>query len=443
MKILHRFLFVAIILLVGNAYSMSLSEAVKMAILNSNVLKSSDAAIAAQQYKAKSVYKLNYPSLSTSYGYTRMKTRSSVGQKPFVVYMNHHNNFRWDLNLQMPIFTGFKLSYTYKLEKIGVDIKRLKKKEATLDIIYNVSKSYYGVLFAEKMKNVMQARVRSLKAHLKDAEKFYEAGVIPKNDLLKSKTAELSAVQAMESAENTVLLAKSNLNRLLGRDFGSKLDLVDVADKLSRSFKIGKLRGSFDVSTEKKLETYARRHRPVLSEIRHKITKLRYAQKIAASSYYPQVGIKANYNREGNHFDVSKNEDITFYPYRNASIGVQANWELFNWGKTSDEIDMYRSQQISVAFIERDISNKIALGVEKAFLNTKLSYNNLKSAKAEVIQAKENFRITNLRYKNGITTSTELLDAEGYLVGAKAHYYEALYDYFINLSLLKRQVGVK
>ncbi len=448
MKRIYRFLFVAVIFLAGNVYSMGLSDAIKMAISNSDSLKSLSADIASQQYKAESVYKLNYPTLSTSYSYARVKTRSSTafslpGMPPLEVYMNHHNNFRWDIDLKMPLFTGFKLRYAYRLEKVGVDIKKLKREEALLDLIYDVSKTYYGVLFAERMKDVMDARVKSLKAHLKDAEKFYKAGVIPKNDLLKSRAAELAAVQDLGSAKVSVLLAKSNLNRLLGRSFENPLNLNDVDGQLSGKIRIGNIRGGFDLSTQKKLISYAKEHRPVILEIKNNIRKLKYAQKIAASSYYPQIGIGANYNREGNHLDVSKNENIPFYPYRNASIGIKANWELFNWGKTADEVDMYKSKQLSITFMEKDISKKIALGVEKAFLNTKLAYNNLKSAKAELIQAKENFRITNLRYKNGITTSTELLDAEGYLVGAKAHYYGSLYNYFINLALLKRQVGVR
>ncbi len=426
-----------------SAYSMSLSNVINIAIKNSDTVKSADAQIRSQQYKAESVYKLNYPVLSTSYGYVRMKNRTSTSFGTLTFYMNHHNNFKWDVNLRMPLFTGFKLSNAYKLERLGIHIDKLKKEEAVLDLIYNTSKSYYELLFARKMELVMTARLKSLKSHLNDAEKFYKVGLIPKNDLLKSKTAELSAEQALQSAKNNVLLSASNLNRLMGKSFDSKISIDDVKNSLPAEIIAGNIKGGYNNDTEKKLEIYSEIKRPVISIINSNMNKLGYAKRIASSSYYPHIGIKADYYREGNHFDVSKNQDIPFLPYRNASIGAQVDWELFNWGKTADEIDMYRSREISVLFIKKDMERKISLGVRRAFLNTKLAYENKKVSTAEVAQAKENLRITDLRYRNGITTSTELLDAESYFVAAEAHYYGSLYNYFINLSLLKRQVGVK
>ncbi len=434
---------VMLMLLSYSAYSMNLSNVINVAIKNSDTVKAANAQIRSQGYKAESVYKLNYPVLSTSYGYVRMKNRTSTSFNTHTFYMNHHNNFKWDVTLKMPIFTGFKLSNMYKLEKLGIHIDKLKKEEAVLDLIYNTSKSYYKLLFARKMESVMSSRLKSLKSHLNDAENFYKVGVIPKNDLLKSKTAELSAEQDLQSAKNNVLLAMSNLNRLMGRNFDRKVDIDDVKNSLPPQIVVGDIKGGYNNSTEKKLEIYSESRRPAISIIAGDMKKLRYAKRIAASSYYPQIGVKADYYREGNHFDVSKNQDIPFLPYRNASIGAQINWKLFNWGKTADEIDMYKSKEISVLFIKKDMEKKIALGVRRAFLNTKLAYENKKVSAAEVAQAEENLRITDLRYKNGITTSTEVLDAEGYLVTAKAHYYGSLYDYFINLSLLKRQVGVR
>ncbi len=426
-----------------SAYSMSLSNVINIAIKNSDTVKSADAQIRSQQYKAESVYKLNYPVLSTSYGYVRMKDRSSTSFGGHTFYMNHHNNFKWDINLRMPLFTGFKLSNAYKLERLGIHIDKLKKEEAVLDLIYNTSKSYYELLFARKMELVMITRLKSLKSHLNDAEKFYKVGLIPKNDLLKSKTAELSAEQALQSAKNNVLLSASNLNRLMGKSFDSKISIDDVQNSLPAEIIVGNIKGDYNNDMEKKLEIYSEIKRPAISIINSNMNKLGYAKRIASSSYYPHIGIKADYYREGNHFDVSKNQDIPFLPYRNASIGARIDWELFNWGKTADEIDMYRSREISVLFIKKDMERKIALGVRRAFLNTKLAYDNKKVSTAEITQAKENLRITDLRYKNGITTSTELLDAESYFVAAEAHYYGSLYNYFINLSLLKRQVGVK
>ena len=57
-------------------------------------------------------------------------------------------------------------------------------------------------------------------------------------------------------------------------------------------------------------------------------------------------------------------------------------------------------------------------------------------------QAEENFRISEERYKERVSTSTEVLDAQTLLTRAKSQYANALGDYNINYAKLQRAMGV-
>jgi outer membrane protein TolC len=57
-------------------------------------------------------------------------------------------------------------------------------------------------------------------------------------------------------------------------------------------------------------------------------------------------------------------------------------------------------------------------------------------------QAEENFRISEERYKERISTSTEVLEAQTLLTKAKSEYANALGDYNINYARLQRAMGV-
>ncbi len=48
-----------------------------------------------------------------------------------------------------------------------------------------------------------------------------------------------------------------------------------------------------------------------------------------------------------------------------------------------------------------------------------------------VDDAQENVRVTDLLRKEGLATTTDVLDAQTYLFQTKASYYQALYDYQI------------
>ena len=53
----------------------------------------------------------------------------------------------------------------------------------------------------------------------------------------------------------------------------------------------------------------------------------------------------------------------------------------------------------------------------------------------------ENWRITDLQYKEQIATSTDVLDARTELTQAESNYYQALYGYMISLCDLERAMG--
>jgi len=69
-----------------------------------------------------------------------------------------------------------------------------------------------------------------LKSHADDAEKFYQQGMIPLNDLLKSKVALSDAIQKEVKAESDVRLAISAFNTILRLDINEDLDVVDILD---------------------------------------------------------------------------------------------------------------------------------------------------------------------------------------------------------------------
>ncbi|HOJ13589.1 MAG TPA: TolC family protein, partial [Deltaproteobacteria bacterium] len=64
------------------------------------------------------------------------------------------------------------------------------------------------------------------------------------------------------------------------------------------------------------------------------------------------------------------------------------------------------------------------------------------SAREALEQARENYRITNLQYRQQITSSTEVLDARTYLSQAQMNYYGALYGYLSAIARLERASGV-
>ncbi len=87
------------------------------------------------------------------------------------------------------------------------------------------------------------------------------------------------------------------------------------------------------------------------------------------------------------------------------------------------------------------VENQLRLDIQKAFLDLQVAENNIGTADRGLEQARENWRITDLQYRNQVATSTEVLDSRSLLNQAESNYYRALYGYRIAQAQLERAVG--
>ena len=312
------------------------------------------------------------------------------------------------------------------MAKLGVDIKDAEKEQAILDVVKQVKAAYFNILFTKKFLLVADEAVNQVESHVRDTEKFYEQGMIAYNDLLKPKVALADTLQNRVRAESNVEMAISAFNTLLQIDLNRKTNVEDI---------LGITPFPYDLDT---LINEAMEKRPELRTLRFAIKNSGYAVTLAQSSYYPEVGLVGSYEQNGDNPSATEND---FGNSHNASVTLQARWTFFEWGKTRAEVNKYRRNKSSLVEKTKGIEDSIKLEVKNAFLDLKVAEQNIQTAKKSLVQAEENWRITNLQYQQQMTTSTEVLDARTFLTRAETNYYSALYGYMISLAELERAVG--
>ena len=413
-----------------HAEMLDLKTSLDMALKNNLLIQEKLVQIKAAKEGVKVARSEFLPKLETSYSYTRLKDspyaifREMPG-KPHII-MGPENNYTWDIQFSQPIFTGFYLSSQYKLSKLGVDIAHLERIEAEQEVIKQVKVAYFQVLLSEKYKEVAEIAVKNLEAHLKDAQALYDAGIIPMNDLLKSKVALANARQDLVRAKNNLQTAISNFNIILRLDVNHPTKIKDILNyqplKLNLNYAL----------------KIAIKERPELKQIAKQLEQMEAQVKMAKSQYYPQLAMVGKYERIGNHPNVDGNG------YQNPDqfyLTLQAKWTFFEWGKTKAQVKKLRWQKDALEKTLNRIKDQVRLQVKTAYLNLKEAEKNIETARISVRQAKENYRITDLQYKNQVTTSTEVLDAQTLLTQAQNNYYGALYRYNTAIAQLERAIG--
>jgi outer membrane protein len=172
------------------------------------------------------------PRLDTSYSYTnwRDKPYARVEQSggSTVQFQTSDTNLNhWQAELTQPLFQGFRTTAQYGMAEEQRNVAGHRKTETRLNLVRNIRSAFIQVLLGQRSLQVAEASVAQLEAHLKDAEAFFSQGLTPRNDVLKADVALANAKQQKTSAAKRLVILRAQLNRLLGLDETTQLDLAE------------------------------------------------------------------------------------------------------------------------------------------------------------------------------------------------------------------------
>jgi len=405
---------------------LTLDDAVHQALKTSSVIRKAADALAAQQDAEKIARADLFPSLSANYNYTRLK------EAPYILFNNQPfdtngvNEIHWDLTLRQPLFTGFSLISTHELEKLGINVKSEEKQQATLSLVKNVKTAYFNVLLAKQFYKTASEAVGQLTAHLDDARRFYDQGLIAYNDVLKSQVALADARQNAIKAKSRVDMAISALNVLVSFPFNRKTEVVEVTT-------LPPVPAALDPLIAEAIEK-----RPYIKALRLASRQADLAVRVAKSAYYPDIFLSGIYEQDGQNLNASSND---YSNQHDAGVSITAQWDLIDWGKRHADVSRRKSEKDAMEAKISLAEDAVRLEVKQAYLDLTVADQNIHTAEQTLDQAKENYRITNVQYQENIVASIDVIDARTDLTRAETNYYSALYGYQIAVADLDRAAG--
>jgi outer membrane protein len=419
---------------------LTLEESIKIALEKSLSIYSAQEEIKAKEFEELSTKADFLPKLSTSYTYTHLDNDTVNNAKytayPYNPVTNSHfarsvspldtNAYQFNITATQPLFTGWRLTIERDLAVLGVDTAKIQKETVIQDLVLNVKEAYFGILKAEKLAKVAEQSVELLEAQLKVSQAFYDEGIIAKNNLLQTEVQMAQARQDMITATNRVEIAKSFFNTLLRRGLNQEVTVKDILD-------YNPVELILDQCMEK-----AGQNRPEIKEVSLNVMYAEKAIDLSKSSYYPSVTLIGNYQRETDDIllDSSPGEDPD-----NWTITLKGEWTFWEWRKKRHDVAAARAKLAKANYILTEIKDNIQLEVKEAYLSLREAEKNIQVAKKAVVQAEENFRMNEERYKQQVATSTDVLDALTLLTQARTNYFNALSEHNTAWARLERAMG--
>ncbi len=372
------------------------------------------------------------PTFSARYGYIRRDQATNQallgqGGQSTDVIINPEDEYNFVTSFSQPIFTGFALLNQYKIASLGLDVAEISEKLTRQDVILDAKNAYFSILKSQKLMAVAEDTVKQVNAQKEVAENMYQVGMSPLNDLLQSQVQLANDKQRFITAQNNLEISKAQFNTLLRRPVNAPVAIVDILDYTPFEHDISYCLNQAD---QNRLELQ-------VADLEVQIADKDY--QLSKSDYFPSIDLTGNWTRRGTDWDVDGGEGIADKKFWD--IRATATWEFWQWGRTRYGVKEKLSRVSQAKYRKEEISDNIELEVKQSFLRTKETEKNITTIEKAIEQAKENLRITEERYKEQVSTTTDVLVAQTLLTETMTNYYNALYDFKIAKAVLYRAMG--
>lgn len=404
---------------------LSLDKCVKTALDNNNSVKIAESKIKENTFKVGEAKSGLYPQINLTPAYLRTEPIQQFDFNGASFVVGKKNNYDINLSLNQLIYSFGRLENSIAAAKLKVISSKLEKEANDNMLILIVKEDYYNVLRVKEFVKIATDSVKSNKDHLKTAQDFFKEGIVARYDVLRMETKVSESQQGYIRASNAVDLMENNLKNTMNMDLSTPI--VINMEKANVDY-ITKLK---DVN---EFINTGLTYRPEAKETFVAIDMAMKLVKLAASNDKPNLNLVYNYDW--------KNPTGVSLP-NVGNLAVAMSIPIFDGLNTQNMVGAAKENLVQMRVSADEVKNNITLDVRQSYLNFYETRARLDAAAKAVAEGKEALSIAEVRYSAGISTATELSDAQLAYDTASVNYAEALFDYKVAIAKLEKAVGGK
>lgn len=372
--------------------------------------------------EARSAY---YPQLNASAVYTRSGSDLPLSRTTGTFSAPVRNDqYTGSVTLSQNILDFGRTSASVDIAKYNLASSRADLAQAENTVALRVKEGYYGVLQAQRDRDVASDVIRQFQLHLEQAKGFYEVGTKAKIDVIKAEVDLSNARLRLINAENALNIAWVSLNNAMGVPDAPEYSIEDT-------LKFEPYRITLEAATAKAFD-----NRPDLKSIAARREAEESNISLARSGYYPVLSGNAGYSTSGEDIDRESRND-------GWQAGLVLTFPLFNGFLTSNRVAAAKSGLSVINANEEALRQQILLEIRQAFLNLQAAEASISTAELATKQARENLDLANGRYEAGVGSPVEVSDAFATYVTAQANYTSALANYQVAQATIVYAMGLR
>ena len=339
----------------------------------------------------------------------------------------------WTANIQVTqsIYEGGRVNSALRSAKLTREQALAQYQAVITDTLVDVRVAYYDVLLAAQQITVSEASIQLLQKELDDTKNRFDAGTVPRFNVLRAEVELANAKPKLIRARNASRVAKNNLATLLGHRVPRDV-WEDIPLQLTDRLEAEPLNLELSVALMQALEK-----RPELAALRAAERLRAEGVTSAKSGYKPGVQLFAGYGARNSSFSSDLTREVDGW-----SAGAQMSWDIFDGWLTKGKVQEARARHNRATVDLDDTERRVEQEVRTAYSNFIEASELLESQKKVQEQADEALRLATARNAAGTGTQLDVLSAQTALTEARTTQVQALHDYAVARARMERAAGL-
>jgi outer membrane protein TolC len=326
--------------------------------------------------------------------------------------------------LSQPLSQLHRIKLQIKQQEMAGEISRAQLSTTEQTLVNEVKRAYYAILQSQGAAQAAEANIKLYRELDRVTGEYVVQQVVLKTELMDVQTRLAKAEYEVMTIQNQLLAQKEQLNHLLGRDVATEF-AVSSADETA----LAVMRETDLIHARER----AIANRPEIREARLRIEQAKLDKRIKKSEFIPDVSLTVNY---ASTFSYSN-----FVPRSLSGVGVQVEWEVFDWGRKKREVAEKEKSVSQANNSLLDTESQVVMEVNARFRELQESRQLLKVAKLAQTAARATVQMVAYNYRLDAVLLKDVLQAQTTLANSDYDYQKALLAFWTAKADFEKAIG--
>ena len=303
----------------------------------------------------------------------------------------------------------------------------------TLDqLLATVKTQFYQVVVNRELIKVQEQSVHLLESQLKDQQNRFEAGTVPRFNVLQAEVALYNQLPLLITAQNNYRISKLTLAKTLGLDFKprrGKTPPLEVVGEMPYIPRTIELADAIELGKQR---------RPFLKQARANVLNQIEQVHVALGQFLPTI------NTTGGGEWISSSVNSSWHDISKGWIAeVTGSVPIWDSGEIYGQVKQQRALLSETKITYDDDVRQVELEIQTAYSNLQQNIELIKSQEKNVNLAEEALRLAKARLDAGAGVQLDVLNAQVQLLTAQTTQLQALFGYNSSLAEFDRATGAQ